>query len=237
MASRYISTTNKEQAHASYSWDKPCKRIKTPTFNTSALIMKNQLTFIGRTTNPSEQSVSALILALPRQWTLKKKVTGSDLGQNSFQFWLELEEDLNSVLAAQPYHYTHWMVILQRWKPVISASFSSQIPFWISLHSLPLHYWDEKVLYNIGQDLGTLETYNITKTSTEIRMFVDALKPLTKETLLEFDKEKNSWLLSNMMVLRTIAPLQQLNSLERCLPRQSIKAWTRDCWGDENFKE
>lgn len=117
---------------------------------------------------------------------MKGKVTGADLGQNSFQFRFELEEDLLTVLAARPFHYAHWMVVLQRWEPIISPTFPSQIPFWIRLHGIPLHYWDDKVLTEIGQDLGTLETYSISKTSTKIRVLIDAFKPLVKETIMEF---------------------------------------------------
>lgn len=187
MASGYQKPSHGGKATVSSSLDKPCRRIKTPSIDTSRLIMENQLTLVGRTTNPREQIVSALLLALPRQWELKGKVTGADLGQNSFQFRFELKEDLLTVLAARPFHYAHWMVVLQRWEPIISPTFPSQIPFWIRLHGIPLHYWDDKVLTDIGQDLGTLETYNISKTSTKVRVLIDAFKPLVKETIMEFD--------------------------------------------------
>lgn len=44
-----------------------------------------------------------------------------------------------------------------------------------------------RVIYNIGQDLGHLDDYKITKTSARIKVSVDALKPLTKSTILEMD--------------------------------------------------
>ncbi|KAH0903470.1 hypothetical protein HID58_042973 [Brassica napus] len=44
-----------------------------------------------------------------------------------------------------------------------------------------------RVIYNIGQDLGHLDDYKITKTSARIQVSVDALKPLTKSTILEMD--------------------------------------------------
>lgn len=127
-------------------------------------------------------------MALPRKWVLKGRFTGSDLGHNSFQFRFELEEDLLNILVARPYHYAHWMVILQRWEPVLSPLFPSQIPFWIRLHGLPLHYWHEKMIYDICQDLGTLEDYCITKTSAKIRVSIDALKPLVKEATIDFSE-------------------------------------------------
>lgn len=170
-----------------HSDDVNCKRIRAPEFDISSLVKDNALTMIGGVVNPKEQPIGALISALPRKWTLKGVVTGSDLGLNCFQFRFELEEDLVKVLAQRPYHYNYWMVILQRWEPVISPSFPSQIPFWIRLHGLPLHFWHHKMIYNIGQDLGTLEDYKIRKTSARIRVLLDGLKSLTKKAVVEFD--------------------------------------------------
>lgn len=162
------------------------KRIKAPDFDNSALIMENTLTIVGRVTNPREQPIGELLIALPKKWTLQSGVTGSDLGLNTFQFRFESEEDLKGVLDNRPFHYARWMVILQRWEPVLSPTFPSQIPFWIRLHGLPLHYWHEKMIYNIGQDLGHLDTYYISKTSARIRVLVDGLKPLIKEAIIDF---------------------------------------------------
>ncbi|KAF8095650.1 hypothetical protein N665_0327s0006 [Sinapis alba] len=43
------------------------------------------------------------------------------------------------------------------------------------------------MIYNIGQDLGTLEDYKITKPSARIQVLVDGLKPLIRDTIIEFD--------------------------------------------------
>lgn len=74
------------------------KRIKAPYVDNSALIKDNALTLIGRTTNPQEQRIWALIPALPRKWQLQGRVAGSDLGNGCFQFRFEREEDLKRVL-------------------------------------------------------------------------------------------------------------------------------------------
>lgn len=113
-------------------------------------------------------------------------MTGSDLGQACFQFRFELEEDLTHVLNNRPFNYNNWMVILQRWEPIISPLFPSQIPFWIKVQGLPLHFWQEKRIYNIEQDLGILEDYRITKTSAKIKVSVDGLKPLITKAIIDF---------------------------------------------------
>lgn len=187
MASRRYSAAEKGKGTIPQSEQVPKKRVRAPIFDTSALIKDNARTLLGRVTNSGEQPIGSLISALPRKWTLKGSVTGSDLGHLCFQFRFELEEDLLQVLKDRPFRYNHWMVILQRWEPVISPLFPSQIPFWIRLHGLPLHYWHEKMIYSLGQDLGTQEDYKITKTSARIKISIDALKPLIKSAMVEFD--------------------------------------------------
>ena len=169
-------------------------RIKAPCVDNSALIRDNELTLIGRTTNPQEQRMWALIPALPRKWHLQGRVSGSDLGNGCFQFRFEREEDLKRVLDNRPYHFAYWMVILQRWEPIISESFPSQIPFWIRVKGLPLHFWHEDMLCDIGKELGTLMNHELTKTSARIQVLVDGLKPLVKKSIVEYDSGEESFI-------------------------------------------
>lgn len=135
------------------------KRIRAPEIDTSALIKDNTLTLIGRVTNAKEQPVGSLISSLPRNWSLQGRVTGADLELNSLQFHFEQEEDMKKVLANRHYYYHNWMVILQKWEPIISPTFPSHIPFWIRLQGLPLHFWHDKVIHKIGHELGHMEDY------------------------------------------------------------------------------
>lgn len=187
MASFYRSSASKGKSIVTYHSEQPRKRIKAPALDTSALIKENALTLIGRVTNPSEQPIADVISVLPEEWPIKGKVVGSDLGHGTFQFRFELEEDMKDVLVARPYRFARWMLILQHWEPVISPTFPSQIPFWIRLNGLPLHYWHQKMIYNIGQDLGTLDDYKISTTSATMQVSLNGLKPLTKEALIDFD--------------------------------------------------
>lgn len=163
------------------------RRIKAPRLDNEALIKDNALTLIGRLTNPQEQQISALIPALPRKWNLRGRAEGADLGNHCFQFRFEREDDLRRVLDNRPYHFSFWMVIIQRWEPVISTSFPSIIPFWIRVKGLPLHYWHDDMVVRVGQDLGTLENHELTKTTARVRVHMDGLKPLIKEAIVEFD--------------------------------------------------
>lgn len=117
---------------------------------------------------------------------------GSDLGINCFQFRFEREDDSRRVLDNRPYHFAYWMVILQRWEPIISPSFPSMIPFWIKIKGLPLHYRHEDMLFRMAQELGTLENHELTRTTDRIRVLLDGLKPLIKEPIVEFDSGDES---------------------------------------------
>lgn len=168
------------------------KRIRAPSLDNTALIKANELTLIGRITNPLEQKISALIPALPRKWNLTGRTFGSDLGNSCFLFRFEKEEDLRRVLDNRPYQFAYWMVIIQRWEPVISATFPSMIPFWINIKGLPLHYWHEDMVCRVGQEIGTLMNHELTKTTARVRVLVDGLKPLVKESIVEFDSGEES---------------------------------------------
>lgn len=126
------------------------------------------------------------------KWHPQGRVTGSDLGNGCFQFRFEKEEDLWGVLENRPYHFAYWMVIIQKWEPVISASFPFQIPFWIRIKGLPLHFWMDDMVRNIGKDLGTLQGHELTKTTARVKVLVDGLKPLTKEAIVEYDSREES---------------------------------------------
>lgn len=164
----------------------PIRRIRAPSLDNSDLILENSLTLIGRLTNPSVQRLWSLIPFLSNRWNLKGKAIGSDLGRGCFQFRFDFEEDLQKVLDNRPYHFDDWMVILQKWEPVIDASFPSQIPFWIEVQGLPLHYWKPAMLINIGEALGDLIEHELTPAAARLRVMINGLQPLIKETIVDF---------------------------------------------------
>lgn len=107
--------------------------------DTSDLIEENKLTLIGRLTNPKVQRLWFMIPFMPKRWNLRGKTIGLDLGHDCFQLRFDYEDDLQKVLDNRPYHFSNWMLIIQRWEPIIDPSFQAKIPFWIELKGLPLH--------------------------------------------------------------------------------------------------
>jgi hypothetical protein len=78
------------------------------------------------------------------------------------------------------------MVILQKWEPTISDTFTSKIPFWIDIQGLPKHYWHQDMLKAIGVDLGEILDFEITNSSAKLKVFVDGLKSLVLDTMVDF---------------------------------------------------
>jgi len=101
------------------------RRIRALEIDTSELIKANSLTLMGRLTNHAVQRLWSLFPFLSNRWNLKGKATGSDLGRGCFQFCFDYEDDMKKFLDNKPYHYDQWMVILQKWEPIISESFPS----------------------------------------------------------------------------------------------------------------
>lgn len=75
------------------------------------------------------------------------------------------------------------MLILQRWDPIISPNFPSQISFWIRIHGIPLHHWTDGALHAIGKALGDVSTRDIKE--AHIRVEVNGLLPLEMKSKIE----------------------------------------------------
>lgn len=150
--------------------------VKIPVADTNALIEENRLTLIGRVTNPAVQKTRALVDFFIQHWHVSGQITGKALGPSLFQFKFENERDLQLILEKGPYHFKRWMLILQRWEPVVSDNFPALIPFWITVHGIPLHYWSEVTLETIGKELGPVEDFDVDQ--ARVRVSINGLQPL-----------------------------------------------------------
>ncbi|WZZ77536.1 hypothetical protein YC2023_098108 [Brassica napus] len=68
------------------------------------------------------------------------------------------------------------MLLLKRWKPIISNYFSSQISIWIRIHGLPLHYWTLNTIHTIRRELGPILDQDINQ--KKIRIDINDLENL-----------------------------------------------------------
>lgn len=203
MASRY-SRSDKEKWAVTSNQKSRRPPVVLPEADSNALIEANKFTLIGRVTNPHIQKTRALVDFFLQHWSVVGQFTGRDLGPHMFQFTFESEKDLQTILKKAPFHFKRWMLILQRWEPIISDDFPSSISFWIRVHGIPLHYWTEGALHAIGSELGVADTTDVNQ--GRVRVQVNGLKSLemtlditlagtTKKVELEYEKlEKHCFL-------------------------------------------
>ncbi|KFK36286.1 hypothetical protein AALP_AA4G102900 [Arabis alpina] len=161
-------------------------RVQIPDFDPSELVHNHDLILVGRITNPRIQKMWALLPFPADHWTVSTRPVGTDLGQGKFQYQFASEENLLEVLANRPYHFAHWMIILQRWEPWLAASFPSEIPFWIQIQGVPSQLWSKVMLVNLAANIGTFENHEISVTSARMRVKINGLEPLITSSTLEF---------------------------------------------------
>ena len=186
---KWISSTNQPKR-------KP--PVQIPASDTTALTEENKFTLIGRVTNPAVQNTKALVEFFLQHWNVAGRFTGRALGPLLFQFRFENERDLLTILNKAPFHFKRWMLLIQRWEPVVSDKFPAQLPFWIQIHGVPLHYWSDEAIRAIGKELGKVE--DCAPTQARVRVLINGLEPLemTRDISLpsgeiipvEFDYEK-----------------------------------------------
>ncbi|VVA91707.1 unnamed protein product [Arabis nemorensis] len=150
--------------------------IRIPERDVSSLIAQHQLTLIGRVTNPTMQRPQAVVDYLPQYWKLENRVTGRSLGSDTFQFKFTAEEDLQDILSKFPFHFRKWMLILQKWEPIIAQPFPSSIAFWIKIHGIPLHYYTLDTIEAITEELGPIKAKDADQ--MRVRVEVNGLQPL-----------------------------------------------------------
>ena len=115
---------------------------------------------------------------------MEERVAGTDLGFGRFQFDFVEEEDIETVLKAQPFHFDYWMTALARWQPKMPQNFPSAIPFWIKVLGVPLEFWDASSFQSIGDALG--ETEEVDLDYGRIKVVIDVGKELSFDTTVDF---------------------------------------------------
>lgn len=139
MSIRYSREEKGKGITRSSRWTRE-QHVRLPTMENSDLIKENRITLIGCVVNPDLQCPRAVVNYMPQLWGLQGRVEGQELGRKRFRLGFEIEEDLQIVLQKAPFHYKKWMLVIQKWEPIIACSFPCLIPFWITIHDLPLHY-------------------------------------------------------------------------------------------------
>ncbi|KAL0710798.1 hypothetical protein Bca4012_017776 [Brassica carinata] len=222
--SRRFSRKEKEKWVPSGSNEPKRSPVRIPPSNNNDLITANKLTIIGKVTNPQIQRPRAVVDFLPQVWNLEGRVTGRDLGPEKFQIKFESEDDLLSVLSKGPYHYKRWMLLLQRWEPTVAEAFPSNITFWLRVHDLTLHFWNNGAMEVIGKELGFVADKK--SDEAKVRIEMNGLLPLAMNlevrlpsdevTTVEFEYlklEKHCFTCFSLLHEETECPARSRNQL------------------------
>lgn len=165
---------------------KPMLRIRVPCFDNSDIIRSLNKTLIGRITNPETQNIGSIVSVMPKIWKLDDgRVTGSDLGLGRFRLDFKREEDILEVLKTEPFSFNQWMVSIVRWEPAVYKNHPCDITFWVSLVGVPTHWWEDRVLRRIGDELGTVR--EVDEVNAMVRVTVNGTKPLCFEIPVRFE--------------------------------------------------
>ncbi|XP_019089360.1 PREDICTED: uncharacterized protein LOC104783456 [Camelina sativa] len=164
--------------------------VRTETVKISNSLMAQRiqqfsLTLIGRLMNPMVQRMESLLANLPKIWKLEERVEGADLGQDTFQFNFQTEEDLQGVLRNGPYHFDNWMLSLVRWEPIISDTYPSAINFWVKVSGIPMHFWEAATLQAIGKKVGIL--HDVDEESGSLFVTINGFNPLIFHLVVPFN--------------------------------------------------
>lgn len=95
-------------------------RVRVPHFEPLELIHNHGLMLVGRITNPKIQKMWAFLPFLAGHWKINTRPVCAEFGHGRFQYQFASEEDLQKVLNNRPYHFAHWMIIVQRWEPTMA---------------------------------------------------------------------------------------------------------------------
>lgn len=178
---RRLSRSDKEKWAAAPPPPPRRPPLRIPASDNTALIATNKLTLVGRVTNPLLQNTRAVVNFLPR------RVEGRDLGSKKFQIRFQSENDMEVVFNKGPYHYKKWMLLLQKWEPVVSESFPDKISFWIRIHGIPLHFCNEATIDTISDSLG-LQTGKVVE-EAKVRVEFNGLQPLEMSTEIQLPSD------------------------------------------------
>ncbi|XP_024006564.1 uncharacterized protein LOC112083070 [Eutrema salsugineum] len=78
-----------------------------------------------------------------------------------------------------------WTFALERWEPNIRDDFPSSVTFWITVHSIPLHFWVEDAFRRIGEALGTVTVVDAEE--GRVSVVVNVARPLRFKKKVRFD--------------------------------------------------
>ncbi|XP_048635134.1 uncharacterized protein LOC125608716 [Brassica napus] len=108
---------------------------------------RNSLSLVGRILNPQCQSMSDVILDMPRKWKLYDRVKGVAISKERFQFIFKHEHDLQDVLDRGVHTSNLWPLALERWVERPPADYLQYLYIWVRMRNVPINHRSVKALF------------------------------------------------------------------------------------------
>nr|POE74016.1 uncharacterized protein CFP56_71534 [Quercus suber] len=125
-------------------------------------------------------------------WKPAGRLECVDLGHGFFLTRLSLREDYDSILKKGPWFIGEHFLSIRPWEPDFRPATAnvSSVAIWIRLNELPIEYYNEEALVQIGKSVGTVLRID-THTASETRgrfarlcVQIDVTKPLVTGILI-----------------------------------------------------
>jgi len=97
-----------------------------------------------------------LCARIPTLWNLQGDYEVVDLEESHFLFKFMMKEDYHNVLIGGPWIINNHYLIVRKWVPNFNPLESNRVTtaLWVRLPRLPIEWFDEKALFQIGSKLG-----------------------------------------------------------------------------------
>lgn len=143
---------------------------------------KNSVSVVGRLLNPEHQSMSSLILNMPRKWQKNDRIRGIALSKERFQFIFKTEHDLIEILEKGVHTFNEWTIAIERWSEYPPPDSLQFIHIWVQIKNIPLNYHTKEAITLLGELVGQM-----------IEVVFDPEKPLSQgfvRVKIKFDVSK-----------------------------------------------
>lgn len=150
----------------------------------------NSMSLIGRILNPQSQSVSSLVLDMPRKWQIYDRVRGVAISSEQFQFIFKYEHDLEDILNKGVHTYNQWSLAIDRWVETPPADYLQFIPIWVQLRHIPINHYTPNAIRTLAGFAGKVIGMDFDQTKAQSKDFVrvrisfDVSKPLRRSKVV-----------------------------------------------------
>lgn len=162
---------------------------------------KNSLSVVGRLLNPDHQSMSGLIMNMPRKWQKSDRIRGVALSNENFQFIFRTEHDLVEIMEKGAHTFNEWSIAIERWSESPPPDSLQFIPLWVQIHNIPVNYYTRDAIMLLGELIGQVKELVFDPDKPQSQEFVrvkirfDVSKPLRKSKVVNLPKGKTATIL------------------------------------------